>query len=262
MSRPLSPVKEALAATLTYLGGVLPPHLGYNPGKHVVTHDWLWSVGSHPLSFTCMGTCHSTPANTWSRMTGYGPWAATHCPSHAWVCATPRHAVRMRVSVPWVCAYLPFHTRVSVCMSWLHVCVYVCVRACACHSPPCHACACVCHSPPSVMWCWPHRGYACAWIGGWGGTCLSPQSMWVGGWGRVGGTCLAPPCMWVWVCGGGGVPACHLGVCVVGGGWGRVPAVCGAVLHSHHSRHLVSPIICLLFTPPPFLLICPLLSSS
>mmetsp|Transcript_38308 Transcript_38308/g.85303 ORF Transcript_38308/g.85303 Transcript_38308/m.85303 type:complete len:1048 (+) Transcript_38308:131-3274(+) len=56
LARPLSPLKDALAATLLYLGGVLPPHLGYNPGKHKVNHDWLWSVGAHPLSATSVGT--------------------------------------------------------------------------------------------------------------------------------------------------------------------------------------------------------------
>lgn len=56
LARPLSPLKESLAATLVHLGGVLPPHLGYNPKGHRVTHDWLWSVGSHPQSFTSTGT--------------------------------------------------------------------------------------------------------------------------------------------------------------------------------------------------------------
>lgn len=55
VARPISPLKEALAATLMHLGGVLPPHLGYNPRAHAVTHDWLWSVGAHPLSFTSTG---------------------------------------------------------------------------------------------------------------------------------------------------------------------------------------------------------------
>ncbi|KAG2501680.1 hypothetical protein HYH03_000182 [Edaphochlamys debaryana] len=55
VARPVSPLKEALAATLLHLGGVLPPHLGYNPRSHTVTHDWLWSVGAHPLSFTSTG---------------------------------------------------------------------------------------------------------------------------------------------------------------------------------------------------------------
>ncbi len=31
LSRPLSPMRHALAATLQHLGGVLPPHLGYHP---------------------------------------------------------------------------------------------------------------------------------------------------------------------------------------------------------------------------------------
>jgi hypothetical protein len=55
LARPLSPLKESLAAVLAYLGGVLPPHLGYNPARKAVTHDWLWSVGAHPLSATSMG---------------------------------------------------------------------------------------------------------------------------------------------------------------------------------------------------------------
>ena len=55
MSRPLSPLKEALAATLQFLGGVLPPHIGYNPARKQVTHDWLWSVGAHPLSTSSTG---------------------------------------------------------------------------------------------------------------------------------------------------------------------------------------------------------------
>lgn len=31
LARPLSPMRHALAATLQYLGGALPPHLGYHP---------------------------------------------------------------------------------------------------------------------------------------------------------------------------------------------------------------------------------------
>jgi hypothetical protein len=31
LSRPLSPMRHALTATLQHLGGVLPPHLGYHP---------------------------------------------------------------------------------------------------------------------------------------------------------------------------------------------------------------------------------------
>ena len=50
--RPLNPLRAALGATLMVLGGVLPPHLGYSPPHSRVTHDWLWSVGDHPLSFT------------------------------------------------------------------------------------------------------------------------------------------------------------------------------------------------------------------
>lgn len=60
VARPISPLKEALAATLRHLGGVLPPHLGYNPRAHQVTHDWLWSVGAHPLSFTSTGAAYTT----------------------------------------------------------------------------------------------------------------------------------------------------------------------------------------------------------
>lgn len=59
LARPLSPLKHALAAVLQHLGGVLPPHLGYNPHRHLVTHDWLWSVGAHPLSWTSTGTAYS-----------------------------------------------------------------------------------------------------------------------------------------------------------------------------------------------------------
>jgi hypothetical protein len=55
LQRPLSPLKHALSAVLQHLGGVLPPHLGYNPGRKVVQHDWLWSVGAHPLSWTSWG---------------------------------------------------------------------------------------------------------------------------------------------------------------------------------------------------------------
>ena len=42
-------------ATLLHLGGLLPPHLGYHPARKLVTHDWLWSVGAHPQSFTSVG---------------------------------------------------------------------------------------------------------------------------------------------------------------------------------------------------------------
>ncbi len=55
MARPLSPLREALSATLTHLSGVLPPHLGYSPGTGKVQHDWLWSVGGSPFSFTSLG---------------------------------------------------------------------------------------------------------------------------------------------------------------------------------------------------------------
>ncbi|KAG1665506.1 hypothetical protein FOA52_009768 [Chlamydomonas sp. UWO 241] len=58
-SRPLSPLRDALAAVLQALGGVLPPHIGYNPGRKQVTHDWLWSVGAHALSVTSMGVEYS-----------------------------------------------------------------------------------------------------------------------------------------------------------------------------------------------------------
>jgi hypothetical protein len=34
---------------------VLPPHLGYQPERKLVTHDWLWAVGAHPLSWTSFG---------------------------------------------------------------------------------------------------------------------------------------------------------------------------------------------------------------
>ena len=55
LSRPLSPLKEALGAVLTHLGGILPTHIGYDPSRRVVTHDWLWSVGAHPFSSTSVG---------------------------------------------------------------------------------------------------------------------------------------------------------------------------------------------------------------
>lgn len=55
LARPLSPLKQALSASLLHLAGVLPPHLGYNPKSRQVTHDWLWSVGAHPQSFTSVG---------------------------------------------------------------------------------------------------------------------------------------------------------------------------------------------------------------
>jgi hypothetical protein len=59
LQRPLSPLKHALSAVLQHLGGILPPHLGYNPGREVVQHDWLWSVGGHPLSWTSWGGKYS-----------------------------------------------------------------------------------------------------------------------------------------------------------------------------------------------------------
>eukprot|EP00879_Flechtneria_rotunda_P012231 GHRR01012773.1.p1 GENE.GHRR01012773.1~~GHRR01012773.1.p1 ORF type:complete len:1051 (+),score=372.66 GHRR01012773.1:153-3305(+) len=59
LQRPLSPLKHALSAVVQHLGGVLPPHLGYNPGRKVVQHDWLWSVGAHPLSWTSWGGHYS-----------------------------------------------------------------------------------------------------------------------------------------------------------------------------------------------------------
>lgn len=59
LQRPLSPLKHALLAVLQHLGGILPPHLGYNPSRQVVQHDWLWSVGGHPLSWTSWGGKYS-----------------------------------------------------------------------------------------------------------------------------------------------------------------------------------------------------------
>jgi hypothetical protein len=59
LPRPLSPMKHALAAVVQHLGGVLPPHLGYAPARQLVTHDWLWSVGAHPLSWTAGGTSYA-----------------------------------------------------------------------------------------------------------------------------------------------------------------------------------------------------------
>lgn len=59
LQRPLSPLKHALSAILQHLGGILPPHLGYDPGRQVVQHDWLWSVGGHPLSWTSWGGKYS-----------------------------------------------------------------------------------------------------------------------------------------------------------------------------------------------------------
>ncbi|GAX80726.1 hypothetical protein CEUSTIGMA_g8161.t1 [Chlamydomonas eustigma] len=55
MSRSHAPEKEALGAVLQFLGGVLPPHMGVNPSGERVIHDWLWSVGAHPLSVTSTG---------------------------------------------------------------------------------------------------------------------------------------------------------------------------------------------------------------
>lgn len=59
LQRPLSPLKHALSAVLQHLGGVLPPHLGYNLHRKVVQHDWLWSVGAHPMSWTSWGGKYS-----------------------------------------------------------------------------------------------------------------------------------------------------------------------------------------------------------
>lgn len=71
LQRPLSPLKHALSAILQHLGGILPPHLGYNPGRQVVQHDWLWSVGGHPLSWTSWGgkysQMHIDALHRWAR---------------------------------------------------------------------------------------------------------------------------------------------------------------------------------------------------
>lgn len=50
-----APLKAALSAILQHLGGLLPPHLGYSPAHGVITHDWMWSVGTHPFSMTSPG---------------------------------------------------------------------------------------------------------------------------------------------------------------------------------------------------------------
>ncbi len=76
LQRPLSPLKHALMAVLQHLGGVLPPHLGYNLGRKVVQHDWLWSVGAHPLSWTSWGgqysQIHIDALHRW--VVGYSFW--------------------------------------------------------------------------------------------------------------------------------------------------------------------------------------------
>jgi hypothetical protein len=59
LQRPLSPLKHALSAILQHLGGILPPHLGYDPARELVQRDWLWSVGAHPLSWTSWGGKYS-----------------------------------------------------------------------------------------------------------------------------------------------------------------------------------------------------------
>eukprot|EP01025_Chloroclados_australasicus_P065965 TRINITY_DN9015_c0_g1_i3.p1 TRINITY_DN9015_c0_g1~~TRINITY_DN9015_c0_g1_i3.p1 ORF type:complete len:323 (+),score=22.45 TRINITY_DN9015_c0_g1_i3:143-970(+) len=51
-----SPLQSALQAVATHLGGLLPLHLGYSPSHQVVLHDWLWSVGTNPLSLTSHGS--------------------------------------------------------------------------------------------------------------------------------------------------------------------------------------------------------------
>lgn len=50
-----SSMKSALAATMQYLGGILPPHLGYCPSHHAINHDWMWNIGANPFSLTSPG---------------------------------------------------------------------------------------------------------------------------------------------------------------------------------------------------------------
>ena len=52
------PTKAAVLALAEHLGGALPTHLGADRSRSDrgvigVEEEWLWSVGSHPLSSTC-----------------------------------------------------------------------------------------------------------------------------------------------------------------------------------------------------------------
>ena len=72
LARPLSPLREALSATLTHLGGVLPPHLGYNPST--VSESPWGTVGWAGVAHACSGhgLGHRGRAVQW----GAGRWAA------------------------------------------------------------------------------------------------------------------------------------------------------------------------------------------
>ena len=171
--------------TVLHMHGYVP----LNPGKHVVTHDWLWSVGSHPLSFTCMGMCHSSP-----------------CRTYACVCAMG------------VCVLAVPHP--GECVHVMVACVCLCVCACVCLPLPTMPCLCLCMPLPTIR----HVVLAPPWVcmrvdrgvggylsvtseyvGGWvgeGGGHLPGTSVYVGvGVWRGGGTCLSPRCMcgWGWL---------------------------------------------------------------
>lgn len=55
-----NPLRAALSATATMLGGLLPHHLLYQPEQQRALQNWLWSVGDSPLSHTGTGSSFST----------------------------------------------------------------------------------------------------------------------------------------------------------------------------------------------------------
>ncbi|KAI3803180.1 hypothetical protein L1987_31329 [Smallanthus sonchifolius] len=49
------PIKAALAAVSEHIAGLLPLHLVYSQAHETAIEDWVWSVGSNPLSVTSQG---------------------------------------------------------------------------------------------------------------------------------------------------------------------------------------------------------------
>jgi len=78
MSRPLSPLRHALAATLQHLGGVLPPHLGYHPGcVYVCVFVCSRSGGFYALVFVLLVEGLENISFVWV-VGGWQSWSRLH----------------------------------------------------------------------------------------------------------------------------------------------------------------------------------------
>jgi hypothetical protein len=53
-----NPLKNALAATMLSVAGLIPHHLSYNDARQHAIQDWLWSVGDNPFAATSVTAHH------------------------------------------------------------------------------------------------------------------------------------------------------------------------------------------------------------